>query len=50
MSMADLKSRLPDGEPLIEIGDIADMNEMLQVRYENTRRAQRAAERKARQK
>ena len=43
----DLKRRDHDGQPLLDLADVADMNEILIVRAENQRRAQRHAERQA---
>ncbi len=48
--MAELRTRLPDGEPLLDLAAICNMNEVLAVRCENERRASKAAERKAKSK
>ena len=41
-----LRSRRPDGEPTVTLEDVFAMNEILLVKYENSRRAQRAADNK----
>lgn len=47
LSVAELKQRLPDGNPLIELHDVFDMHEIMIVKNENEWRAQKAAEKKA---
>ena len=49
-TMPDLKQRDASGEPLVTLDDVCDANEILLVRYENERRAQKAAERKSKSK
>ena len=44
--MSHLKMRMSDGQPLIDLADIADINEILSVDYENRRRAEEYMERK----
>ena len=39
-----------DGEPVVPLEDICDYHEVLIVKHENERRAQRKADRDARQK
>ena len=43
-----LYARRPDGQPVLDLADIVDLNEILLVRSENERRALDAAERKRR--
>jgi len=50
VSIAELKTLLPSGAPLIELDDVADLVEILQVRAENEHRAHKAAEAKARKR
>ena len=38
-SLADLNSRGTNGDPLLDLGDVCDLNEILIVRAENERRA-----------
>ena len=45
--MGDLKKRLPNGDPLIDLADVCDANEVLLRRAENERRARDRAEQKA---
>ena len=49
-TLAELRSVDHDGQPLLDVCDVADMNEVLMVRYENERRANKAAERKNRRR
>ena len=48
--IAELRLRGPDGDPIIDLADVMDLNEILIVRSENEWRAHEAAERKARGK
>jgi len=50
VSMAQLKTVLPSGAPLIELDDVADLVEILRVRTENEHRAHKAAEARAKRK
>ena len=43
----ELRARDDEGQPVIDIADVADMNERLIIKAENQRRADRAAKRKA---
>ena len=47
VSIVDLKRRGNDGQPLVDLCDVADLNEILMVDAENSKRAHKAAERKA---
>ena len=42
-TVADLRARDADGEPVLDIADVADMNERLIVQAENRKRADDAA-------
>ena len=46
-TVADLRARDSDGEPVLDIADVADMNERLIVQAENRKRAEDAAKRKS---
>ena len=46
-TVADLRARDADGEPVLDIADVADMNERLIVQAENRKRADDAARRKS---
>ena len=48
--MVELRSRGADGEPILPLEAVCDLNEILIVRYENQRRAQRRAEQQSRSK
>lgn len=48
--MAELETVLPDGNPLITLEAVADLNEVRAVQAENERRAHKAAERKAKKR
>ena len=37
--MTDLYARRPDGDPMLDVADVALLNELLIVRAENERRA-----------
>ena len=45
--MAELKQRGPDGQPILDLGDICDLNEILIVKAENERRAHEHARKSA---
>lgn len=45
-----MNTRGSDGQPLLDLGDIYDLNEIIAVEAENQKRAQAAAERKAQEK
>jgi len=49
-SFAELNTRKDDGDPLITLENLADMNEILAIRAENEHRAHTHAERKAKAK
>ena len=46
----DLVTRRPDGQPVIDLEAVCNINEILSVKFENERRAHKAAEREARKK
>ena len=48
--LPDLRRRDEDGEPLVLLEEVCDMNEALIVKNENMQRAQRHAEREAKRK
>ena len=43
-SLTDLKTLRQDGNPLLSLAEVCDLNEILAVRYENERRAHKSAE------
>lgn len=46
-SFAELNTKKDDGDPLITLENLADMNEILAIRVENERRAHKHAEKKS---
>lgn len=50
MTLEHLRDRKPDGDPRSDLYDWCLANELLATKYENERRAQRAAEQRAKQK
>ena len=43
-TLTDLKRRGTDGDPMLDLADVADLNEVLSIDYENEKRARKAAE------
>jgi len=48
--MVELKMRDENGEPLLDICDIADMNETLLIRHHNQRMAEKQVQRDSKDK
>lgn len=46
-SFAELKTRQANGDPLIDLENLCDMNEILAIRYENQHRAHSHAMKKS---
>ena len=49
-TLPELNGFRPDGDPLLDLNDVSDLNEILSIRYINEQRARRAAERKSERK
>lgn len=45
-SFADMRRRMPDGQPFLDLDDFATMNEILIIRAVNEKRARRKAQQK----
>lgn len=48
--MPDLYARRDDGDPLVDLADVCDANEILMVQAENQRRSHQSARDRARRK
>ena len=48
--LSDIRNRGRDGDPIIDLAGVCDLNEFLIVQAENERRAQKAAEKKGKQR
>ena len=49
-NLTDIRTRGADGDPITDLADICDYNEMLIIQAENQRRAQKASEKKGKRK